>query len=72
MKKAKITVEVECKDSTSIADLISDLEDGLLCDNIKKSTIKYEENGVNRVDEFENPDFEEVKVNKILKMNKEE
>ena len=59
MKKIKLTVEVECKDSIRIADLVSDLEDGLLCDNVKKSTIKYEENGVNRVDVFENPDFEE-------------
>lgn len=59
MKTIKLTVEVECKDSTCISDLVSDLEDGLLCDSVKKSTIKYEENGVNRVDEFENPDFEE-------------
>ncbi len=59
MKTLKLTVEIECRDSTCIADLVSDLEDGLLCDNVKKSTVKYEENGVNRVEEFENPDFEE-------------
>ena len=39
MKKIKLTVEVECKDSTYIPDLISDLEDGLLCDNVKKKAI---------------------------------
>ena len=59
MKKIKLIVEVECKDSLRITDLVSDLEDGLLCDDVKKSTIKYEENGVNRVEEFENPDFGE-------------
>lgn len=59
MKKIKITVEVECKDSTYIPDLISDLEDGLLCDNVKKSTVEYEENGVLQTEEFVNPDFEE-------------
>ena len=59
MKKIKLTVEVECKDSLRIADLVSDLEDGLLCDDVKKSTIEYEENGVLQTEEFENPDFEE-------------
>ena len=58
MKKIKLTVEVECKNSTYIPDLISDLEDGLLCDNVKKSTVKYEENGVLQIEEFVNPDFE--------------
>lgn len=59
MKTIKLTVEVECTDSTSISDLVSDLEDGLLCDNVKKSTVEYEENGTLQVEEFENPDFEE-------------
>lgn len=59
MKKIKLTVEIECKDSTCVSGLVSDLEDGLLCDNVKKSTIEYEENGVIQTDEFDNPDFEE-------------
>lgn len=59
MKKIKLTVEVECTDSTCVSDLVSDLEDGLLCDNVKKSTVEYEENGTLQVEEFENPDFEE-------------
>ncbi len=59
MKKIKIMVEVECKDSTSVSDLVSDMEDGLLCDNVKKSIIEYEENGTLETSEFENPDFEE-------------
>ena len=59
MKKIKLTVEIECSDSTRIPDIVSDLEDGLLCDNVKKTIIEYEENGVLQVDEFENPDFEE-------------
>lgn len=59
MKKIKLTVEIECSDSTRIPDIVSDLEDGLLCDNIKKSTIEYEEDGVLQTEEFENPDFEE-------------
>ena len=59
MKKIKLTVEIECKDSTSISDLVSDLEDGLLCDDVKKTTVEYEEGGVIQTDEFENPDFEE-------------
>ena len=59
MKKIKLTVEIECKDSTRIADLVSDLEDGLCCDDVKKSTITYEISGVPCSNEFENPDFEE-------------
>lgn len=59
MKTIKLTLEVECTDSTCISDLVSDLEDGLLCDNVKKSTIEYEEDGVVQTEEFENPDFEE-------------
>ena len=39
--------------------LVSDLEDGLLCDDVKKSTIEYEENGTLQTSEFENEDFEE-------------
>lgn len=59
MKKIKLIVEIECLDSTCISDLVSDLQDGLLCDNVKKSTIEYEENGALQTDEFENEDFEE-------------
>ena len=59
MKKIKLIVEIECLDSTCISDLVSDLQDGLLCDNVKKSTIEYEENGTLQTDEFENEDFEE-------------
>ena len=59
MKTIKLTVEVECKDSICVSDLVSDLEDGLLCDDVKKSTITYEISGVPCTNEFENPDFEE-------------
>ena len=59
MKTLKITLEVECKDSTNIDDLVSDLQDGLLCDSIKRSTVEYEKNGTLETDEFENEDFEE-------------
>lgn len=59
MKTVKFTLEVECTDSTCISDLVSDLEDGLLCDNVKKSTVEYEENGTIQTEEFENTDFEE-------------
>lgn len=59
MKTIKLTVEIECKDSVPIADIVSDMEDGLLCDDIKKSTVEYVENGTLQVEEFENPDFEE-------------
>ena len=68
MKKVKITVEIECKDSTCISDLVSDLEDGLLCDNVKSCTIEQEENGTLQTNEFENEDFEEEQ--KLLVRNK--
>mgnify|MGYP003398763315 FL=1 len=45
MKTVKITLDLECTDSTCISDLVSDLKDGLLCDNVKKGIIEYEENG---------------------------
>lgn len=41
----KITLDLECTDSTCISDLVSDLEDDLPCNNVKKGTIEYEENG---------------------------
>ena len=59
MKKIKLTLEIECSDSTHTAYLISDLEDGLLSDNVKKTTIEYTEDGVLRTEVFENEDFEE-------------
>lgn len=59
MKTIKLTVELECKDSTLVADIVSDLEDGLLCDNVKKTTIKCEMCGGDAKYTFENPDFEE-------------
>ena len=59
MKKIKLTVEVECKDTLNEASLVSDLEDSLCCDDVKKSTITYEISGVPCTNEFENPDFEE-------------
>ena len=59
MKTLKITLEVECKDSTNVEDIVSDLQDSLLCDNIKHSTVEYEKNGTLETDEFENEDFEE-------------
>lgn len=40
MKTIKLTLKVECKDSTCISELVSDLMDGLLCDNVKTSTIR--------------------------------
>lgn len=58
MKTIKLTVEIDCKDSTNVLDLVSDMEDGLLCDNVKKVTTKcdiYE----GKEYTFENPDFEE-------------
>ena len=57
MKKVKLTVEIECKDSTRISDLVSDMEDGLLCDNVKSCTIEYEENGTLQTEEYDNIDF---------------
>ena len=59
MKKIKLIVEIECLDSTCISNLVTDWQDGLLRDDVKKSTVEYEENGTLQVDEFENPDFEE-------------
>ena len=59
MKTVKLILEVECKDSTRISDLVSDLEDELLCDNVKEVTIVHTEDDKPLVDKFENPDFEE-------------
>ena len=59
MKKIKLTVEIECKDSTDVGDIVFDLQDTLLCDNVKHCIIEYEKGGTLETDEFENPDFEE-------------
>ena len=58
MKEVKITLNVTVKEGTSANDLVSDLEDSLLCDCVQKAEIEYEENGVLETDTFENPDFE--------------
>lgn len=55
MKKLELKVTIEVTDSADVADIVSDLEDGLLCDNVKKTTIETE----GKTYEFENPDFEE-------------
>ena len=55
MKKLELKVTVEVTDSADVADIVFDLEDGLLCDNVKKTTIETE----GKKYEFENPDFEE-------------
>lgn len=60
MKTIKLILKVECTDSTSVKDLVSDLKDGLLCDNVKKGIISYTlADGFPYLEEFENPDFEE-------------
>lgn len=59
MKKVKLTVEVECTDSTYVPALVSDLSDCFLCDNVKKGIVEYEEDGVLQTEKFMNPDFEE-------------
>ena len=58
MKKLELKVTIEVTDSTNVADIVSDMEDGLLCDNVKKTTIETE----GKTYEFENEDFEEQKL----------
>ncbi len=57
MKRLKLTVWVNCKDSTDTDGLVSDLNDGLLCDDVSQVEVHCENNGKNY--DFENPDFEE-------------
>lgn len=59
MKKLKLIIELEATDSADIEDIVSDLQDGLLSDNVKHSTVEYIKNGTLETSEFENEDFEE-------------
>ena len=58
MKTIKVTMNITVADSTNTVDLISDLEDSLLCDCVQKAEIEYENNGVLETETFENSDFE--------------
>ena len=55
MKKLEFKITIEVKDSVSAEDFVSDIEDGLLNDNCKHTTIETE----GKTYEFENEDFEE-------------
>lgn len=59
MKKFKLIITLEVADSANIEDTVSDLQDGLLSDNVKHSTIEYMKDGTLETSEFENEDFEE-------------
>lgn len=59
MKKLKFIVEVECKDSTNAFYLISGMNRWLLCDDVRCSSVEWEEYGVPVRSELENPDFKE-------------
>lgn len=59
MKELKLSITLEVADSTDIEDIVSDIQDGLLCDNVKHSTVEYMKNGTLETSEFENEDFEE-------------
>ena len=59
VKKIKLTVEVECKDSTKVSGLMSDLADALTCDAVKSGVVMYEENKMADALKFENSEFEE-------------
>ena len=59
MKELKLSITLEVTDSTDIEDIVADLQDGLLSDNVKHSTVEYTKNGTLETSEFENEDFEE-------------
>ena len=59
MRKIKITLEVECKDSTKVSGLMSDLADGLTCDVVKSGVIMFEETKMAGTLKFENSEFKE-------------
>jgi hypothetical protein len=59
LKEFKLSVTLEVADSADIEDIVSDLQDGLLSDNVKHSTVEYMKNGTLETNEFENEDFEE-------------
>ena len=62
MKTIELTLKIECKDSTDVGDISFDLQDTLLCDNVKHCTIEYKSNGTLEKYESENPDFEEQEL----------
>lgn len=59
MKEFKLSVTLKVADSANIEDVVSDLQDGLLSDDVKHSTVEYMKNGALETSEFENEDFEE-------------
>ena len=59
MKEFKLNITLEVADSADIEDIVSDLQDSLLSDNVKHSTVEYMKNGTLETSEFENEDFEE-------------
>lgn len=59
MKTLEFKITVEVKDSACAEDFVSDIGDGLLCDDLKRTTVEYVENGTLQTAEFENEDFEE-------------
>lgn len=59
MKEFKLNITLEVADSVDIEYIVSDLQDGLLSDNVKHSTVEYTKDGTLETSEFENKDFEE-------------
>lgn len=59
MKEFKLSVTLKVADSANIEDVVSDLQDSLLSDDVKHSTVEYMKNGTLETSEFENEDFEE-------------
>ena len=57
MKEFKLSITLEVADSADIEDIVSDLQDGLLSDDVKHSTVEYMKNGTLEASEFENEDF---------------
>lgn len=59
MKEFKLSITLEVADSADIEDIVSDLQDALLSDDVKHSTVEYMKDGTLETSEFENEDFEE-------------
>lgn len=59
MKEFKLNITLKVADSADIEDVVSDLQDGLLSDNVKHSIVEYMKDGTLETSEFENKDFEE-------------
>jgi len=59
LKEFKLSVTLKVADSANIEDVVSDLQDSLLSDDVKHSTVEYMKNGTLETSEFENEDFEE-------------